>query len=113
MTTSSAFQGPGQWRSQAESARHADSNIFVQLADMIRLMSDAGLDASPVVEAARVAKTGDTERASQLLRQAARDVGAARPGYALGLTGLADRLPLPGKEPASGDDEIPGVTPAG
>jgi hypothetical protein len=110
--SSSAFRGPGQWRSQAEDARHADGGVFAQLADMIRLMSDAGLDASPVVEAARVAKTGDTERASQLLRKAARDVGAERPGYALGLTGLADQLPLPGKESASGDDEIPGVTPA-
>jgi hypothetical protein len=109
--SSSAFRGPGQWRSQAEDARHADGGVFAQLADMIRLMSDAGLDASPVVEAARVAKTGDTERAAQLLRKAARDVGAERPGYALGLTGLADQLPLPGKEPASGDDEIPGIAP--
>lgn len=106
-----SFKGPGQWRSQADGAQHGDGNIFAQLADMMRRLSDLGVDVSGVQEAARLAKAGLNDKAADQLRAVARELGQRAPSYAVGLHDMADRLPRPGDDPAMRDEEIPEVQP--
>lgn len=105
------YKGPGQWRSQADGAQHADGNFFVQLADMIRRLADLGVDTSGLQEAGRLAKAGRTDQAVEKLLAAARELGKLAPAYQVGLRDMAERLPRPGDDPAGKDQDIPEVSP--
>lgn len=105
------FKGPGQWRSQADGAQHGDGNFFAQLADMVRRLSDLGMDTSGLQEAGRLARAGRTDKAADQLRAAAHELGQRAPSFQVGLRDMADRLPHPGDDPAGRDDEIPGLDP--
>ena len=106
-----SFKGPGQWRSQADGAQHGDGNVFAQLADMLRRLSDRGVDTSGLQEAIRLAKAGLNDRAADKLRAVAAELGRQAPSYEVGLRDIADRLPRAGDEPAGKDPDIPGVEP--
>lgn len=109
--TGQPFKGPGQWRSQADGAQHGGGNIFAQLADMLRRLSDRGVDTSGLQEAIRLARAGLNDKAAEKLRAVARELGQAAPSYAVGLTDMADRLPRAGDDPAPKDQDIPEVSP--
>lgn len=111
MVSEHPYRGPGEWRSRADGAQHADGNLFAQLADMERRLADRGIDVSGVQEAARLAKSGRTDEAADKLRQVARELGQRAPQYAVGLTDMAERLPRAGDDPAKRDEEIPEVSP--
>jgi hypothetical protein len=106
-----SFKGPGQWRSQADGAQHGDGNIFAQLADMLRRLTDRGIDTSGLQEAIRLAKAGLTDKAAGQLRAVAAELGRQAPSYAVGLRDMADSLPRAGDEPAGRDQDIPEVSP--
>jgi hypothetical protein len=86
------FQGPGQWRTQAEESR--PDTVFADLADIARRLQDKGLgDAQQAVHRAEAALQGeDQETGASELRAAARLCQTAAPAYAAGLRDIAGRL---------------------
>lgn len=97
-----SFKGPGQWRSQAESARQPD-NIFAQLAEAATMLADRGLpEAQQLVHRAEEAlQANQNNQGVQFLLAAARSCQQGAPGYALGLRTLAERIPPDPQEPGT------------
>jgi hypothetical protein len=113
--TGASFRGPGQWRSQAESARGLDGNVFSQLDEMARRLHDLGLDEpeEQVRKAAALARE-DPDKASEMLAATARLLGTIAPPYGQGLSEIARGLPQhreQGTGQVSDDDGIPDLDP--
>lgn len=105
------FKGPGHWRSQAEQARSLDGNVFAELAEMHRRLTDKGMTevAAEVARAVDKAKAGFVDDASDILRQAAQKLTEA-PAHADGMRALAERTASsrPGTTTYADEDELPG-----
>jgi hypothetical protein len=105
------FKGPGHWRSQAEKARGLDGNVFAELAEMHRRLTDKGMTevAAEVARAMDKAKDGFVDDASDILRQAAQKLTEA-PAHAHGLREIAERTASarPGTTTYADEGELPG-----
>jgi len=111
MPPTMSFKGPGHWRSQADAARQP-ANVYAQLAESARLLSDMGQgEAQQHVHAAEAAlQGGDALTAANELRAAARSAGPEAKAEGDGLRVIADKLSgeLPGPPgTASPDDDSP------
>lgn len=105
------FKGPGHWRSQAEKARGLDGNVFAELAEMHRRLTDKGMAevAAEVARAVEKAKAGFVDDAADVLRQAAAKLTEA-PAHADGMRALAERAASarPGTTTYADEGELPG-----
>jgi len=117
-----SFEGPGQWRSQAERARRPEGNVFAQLAEAATMLADRGeAEAQQLVHRAEAElQAGQNDLGSQLLLAAARACGPNCQAYAAGLRALAECIPpdpqAPGAKPppdkpenAPGDEGMPAL----
>ncbi len=101
------FQGPGQWRSQAEESR--PDTVFADLADTARRLQDKGLgDAQQAVHRAEAAlQADDHETGAAELRAAARLCQSSAPAYAAGLRDIASRVSAGAPAQAPGSSTRP------
>jgi hypothetical protein len=108
MADTRRFQGPGQWRSQAE-PRHPDS-VFGDLAEHYRRLSDKGETdaAEAIAEVTRLLKDGYIEDAVRLLQHAAALLGPESAAHADGLRAIAQDLPQ-GMDSGAVDEDPPGT----
>lgn len=105
------FKGPGHWHSQAAGAQGLDGNVFAELSEMHRRLTDKGMaeTAAEVAKAVEKAKAGFVDDASDILRQAAAKLTSA-PAHAAGMRELAERTASsrPGTTTYADEDELPG-----
>jgi hypothetical protein len=106
------FQGPGQWRSQAEAAQRP-GNTFAELAEAARRLNDKGHHAAEahVHQAARLLQGGYPDQAAQRLHKAAAALPPEAAGHAGGLREIAERIPtrdlaVPADEDPAGEPSL-------
>lgn len=106
---------PGEWRSGAAAARRLDGNVFSQLDELARRLSDLGMaDPAQAVRKAMETARDDPDKASKALKEVAASLAAQAPAYSHGLRELLGRLPEFSEAPTAkvtDDDGIPDMAP--